>query len=73
MQPLASSAFPQIPWAHITQVRMTPSAVVKHFDIVGDISPCSLTGFMFQEKDPFCLQATKETSSHTVIPTTALL
>lgn len=42
--------FLKFPWADITQIRMTPSVVVKHFNVVNEILSGLISSLIVCEK-----------------------
>ncbi len=49
---------------------MSP-VVIKHFDIVNDITLSCLSGFIFCEKYPICFQGAEKALRHSIIPAIA--
>jgi len=56
-------------WADITQIGMTLVAVIKHFNIVNDVSPRFVSGPIVWKKDPLGFEAAKKTFCNSIIPT----
>ena len=50
---------------------MTPGPVVEHFNVIEDIRPDQIPGFIYAFSDPFFFQRTEERFGHRIIPAVA--
>ena len=48
---------------------MTSVAIIKHFDVINDVSPGVLSGHVVCKKDPLSLQTTEKALCHGIVPT----
>ncbi len=50
---------------------MTPGPVVEHFNVIEDIRPGQIPGFVYSLPDTFFFQLTEERFGHRIIPAVA--
>ena len=50
---------------------MAPGPVVEHFNVIEDIRPGQIPGFIYAFSDPFFFQRTEERFGHRIIPAVA--
>ena len=50
---------------------MAPGPIVEHFNVIEDIRPGQIPGFIYAFSDPFFFQRTEERFGHRIIPAVA--
>ena len=50
---------------------MAPGPVVEHLNVIEDIRPCQIPGFVYSLPDAFFFQRTEERFGHRIIPAVA--
>jgi len=50
---------------------VAPGPVVEHFNVIEDIRPGQIPGFIYAFSDPFFFQRTEERFGHRIIPAVA--
>ncbi len=54
------------------EMTVAPGPVVEHFNVIEDIRPGQIPGFIYAFSDPFFFQRTEERFGHRIIPAAAI-